>query len=73
MKIISKTPAENGAYPPLQDWPGLVPPEGYYKWPDTLDTADYYAYHYPGHGAELPAKCGGVGNMEGKPPARAGT
>lgn len=45
MKIIEKTPAENGAYPPLQDWPGLVPPESHYKWPDTLDTADYYAYN----------------------------
>lgn len=45
MKIITKTPASNGAYPALQDWPGLVAPEGYYKWPDTLDTADFYAYN----------------------------
>lgn len=45
MLIITKTPASNGAYPALQDWSGLVPPEGYYKWPDTLDTADFYAYN----------------------------
>ena len=45
MKIIAKTPAENGAYPSLQDWSGLVPPEGYYKWPDGLGTADFYQYN----------------------------
>ena len=45
MKIITKTPASNGAYPALQDWSGLVAPEGYYKWPDSLDTADFYAYN----------------------------
>lgn len=45
MKIIAKTPASNGAYPALQDWGGLVPPEGYYKWPDSLDTADFYQYN----------------------------
>lgn len=45
MLIITKTPASNGAYPALQDWSGLVAPEGYYKWPDTLETADFYAYN----------------------------
>lgn len=45
MKIIAKTPAANGAYPPIQDWGGLVAPEGYYKWPDTLDTAEFYQYN----------------------------
>ena len=45
MLIIAKTPASNGAYPALQDWSGLVAPEGYYKWPDTLDTADFYSYN----------------------------
>ncbi|HIT31697.1 MAG TPA: hypothetical protein IAC25_02520 [Candidatus Enterenecus stercoripullorum] len=44
MKIIAKTPASNGAYPPPQDWGGLVPPEGYYQWPDSLDTADFYVH-----------------------------
>lgn len=45
MKIITKTPASNGAYPPLQDWPQLVPPEDYYKWPDTLETETFYQYN----------------------------
>lgn len=45
MKIITKSPAENGAYPPLQDWPQLVPPEGYYKWPDSLETETFYQYN----------------------------
>lgn len=45
MKIISKTPAENGAYPALQDWTGLVPPEGYYKWPDSLETETFQQYN----------------------------
>lgn len=45
MKIIAKTPASNGAYPALQDWPGLVAPEGYYKWPDTLETETFYQYN----------------------------
>lgn len=45
MKIITKTPAENGAYPALQTWTGLVPPEGYYQWPDYLSTEDFYTYN----------------------------
>lgn len=45
MKIITKTPTENGAYPPLQDWPQLAPPEGYYKWPDSLETKIFYQYN----------------------------
>ena len=45
MKIITKTPAPNGAYPSLQDWTGLVPPEGYYQWPDSLDIADFYNHN----------------------------
>ena len=45
MKIISKEPAGNGAYPALQDWTGLVPPEGYYKWPDALETETFYQYN----------------------------
>lgn len=45
MKIIAKVPAQNGAYPPLQDWSGLVPPEGHYQWPQYLSTEDFYAYN----------------------------
>ena len=45
MKIISKEPAGNGAYPALQDWTGLVGPEGYYKWPDALETETFYQYN----------------------------
>lgn len=45
MKIIRKTPAENGAYPPLQDWAGLAPPSGYNAWPDSLETEIFYQYN----------------------------
>ena len=45
MKIITKTPASNGAYPALQDWSGLVAPAGYYKWTDGLETAEFYQYN----------------------------
>ena len=45
MKIITKTAAENSAYPPLQDWPNLVQPDGYYKWPDSLETETFYQYN----------------------------
>lgn len=45
MKIISKEPAGNGAYPSLQDWPQLVPPEGYYKWPGTLEMETFQQYN----------------------------
>ena len=45
MKIIKKVPSEHGGYPPLQCWPNLVPPDGYYKWPDSLDTAEFYQYN----------------------------
>lgn len=45
MKIIAKTPGSNGAYPPLQDWTGLVPPEGYYKISDGLDMSAFQAYN----------------------------
>ena len=45
MKIITKTPASNGAYPSIQDWPQLVPPEDYYKWPDALETETFYQYN----------------------------
>ena len=45
MQIIRKMPAENGAYPPLQDWSGLIAPAGYYRWPDGLDTQVFQNYN----------------------------
>lgn len=45
MKIIRKTPAENGAYPPLQDWAGLAPPSGYNSWPDSLEVETFQQYN----------------------------
>lgn len=45
MKIIIKNPAENGGYPPIQDWPGLVAPATHYKWPDTLEMETFYQYN----------------------------
>lgn len=45
MKIIRKTPAENGAYPPLQDWGGIVPPSGYNAWPDSLEVETFQQYN----------------------------
>lgn len=29
----------------LQSWSTETPPEGYALWPDTLDTADYFAHN----------------------------
>lgn len=45
MLIIPQSPSQNGSYPPIQPWPGLVPPDGYDVWPEELDTADFYAYN----------------------------
>ena len=45
MRIIKNEPAANGAYPPLQTWTGLVPPEGFYQWPDSLNTENFYNYN----------------------------
>ena len=45
MRIIRKMPAENGAYPPLQDWSGLIAPAGYYRWPDGLDAQTFQDYN----------------------------
>lgn len=45
MKIIRKTPAENGAYPPLQDWAGLAPPSGYNAWPDGLEVETFQQHN----------------------------
>lgn len=45
MKILKKSPTVNGAYPAIQEWAGITAPEGYYGWPDTLSTADFYAHN----------------------------
>ena len=45
MKIIVKTPSENGAYPPIQDWPGSKIPDGYARILDSLDTSIFYQYN----------------------------
>lgn len=44
MRIVKNTPADNGAYGPIQDWSGRTLPEGYCQWPDYLSTDDFYAY-----------------------------
>lgn len=45
MYIIPQSPSASGAFPPLQQWGGLTPPDGYDVWPEELDTADFYAYN----------------------------
>ena len=46
MNIIFKEPYENGGYSNMQTWDASAPiPETHALWPDTLDTADYYAYN----------------------------
>lgn len=45
MRIIKDTPAENGAYAPLQDWPGLKAPDGYFSWPDSLSDETFQQYN----------------------------
>ena len=45
MTIITKTPNLSGGYPPMQSWNYSVIPTGYAVWPDTVDTADFYAYN----------------------------
>lgn len=39
MLIIAKEPTANGAYPPIQTWPGIVPPGDYYQIQDGLDLS----------------------------------
>ena len=36
MKIIKIADSENGSRPPLQDWPGAVPPSGYAAFPEAF-------------------------------------
>lgn len=45
MKIIPAAPNPSGAYPPIQDGNFSVVPEGMAVWPDSLDTADFYAHN----------------------------
>lgn len=45
MDIIRKAPFKNGAHPSIQSWDLPILPEGYAVWPDSLDTADFYAYN----------------------------
>ena len=45
MKIIPTTPNPSGAYPPIQDGNFSAVPEGMAVWPDSLDTADFYAHN----------------------------
>ena len=45
MKIIRTTPNDSGAFPPMQEGDFPVLPDGYAVWPDTLDTAAFYAHN----------------------------
>ena len=46
MNIILKEAFENGGYSNMQTWEVSAPiPKTHAVWPDTLDTADYYAYN----------------------------
>lgn len=45
MKIIRIEANPSGAYPSPQDWNSATIPEGMAIWPDTLDTAQFYAHN----------------------------
>lgn len=45
MQIVPKGPGASGAYPPLQEWAGITPPEGFAGWPAGLDTKDFYDHN----------------------------
>lgn len=45
MKIISKTKQFGGSYPPIQEWHGAKVPNGYYLWPDRIDTKEFQDYN----------------------------
>ena len=44
MRIIQTVSRANGGRPPIQSWPGTMPPEGYVIVPDTLDTSVFYEF-----------------------------
>ena len=45
MKIIQKGANESGAYPSIQSWDGIAPPEGYAKVPDGMDLTGFYRHN----------------------------
>lgn len=45
MLIIAKEPAANGAYPPIQTWPGITPPETHHQIKDGLDLGIFTQYN----------------------------
>lgn len=45
MKIIRTTPNDSGAYPGIQAGTFRAIPDGYARWPDDLDTAEFYAHN----------------------------
>lgn len=45
MLIIQQQPETSGAYPPIQAWPGTIPPDGYDVWPDDLETNTFQQYN----------------------------
>lgn len=45
MLIIAKEPAANGAYPPIQTWPGITPPETHHQIKDGLALDVFTQYN----------------------------
>lgn len=45
MLIVSKESAANGAYPPIQTWPGITPPDTHYQIKDGLDLEIFTQYN----------------------------
>lgn len=44
MKIIKQSPGLDGGYPPIQDWAGTSPPDGFDQWPDDLEQDTFRQY-----------------------------
>ena len=45
MYIIPQSPSASGAFPPLQHWGGLTPPDGYDVWPEELEQGTFQQYN----------------------------
>lgn len=45
MLIIPQSPSASGAYPPIQHWDGLTPPDGYDVWPEELEQDTFQQYN----------------------------
>lgn len=45
MLIITKEPADNGAYPPIQTWPSIAPPDTHYQIQDGMDLSVFTQYN----------------------------